>query len=236
MSSGTGNGPAKDKGRVLIKVIIVILICAIAVVGKMIWDQMNDEKGTSGMKADFHELAEMNPEVVAWLTVDDTMIDTVICQAEDNTKYLNTDVYGEQTLTGCPFLDYRNDPKLVDRYSIIYGHNVENRLMFSDILLFQDGEFWDKERTGTIELVDGTIYKIRFFACVKAKEDDSSYFDPRMVRNNWEEDFLEGLTEGAEVSKDRIELSDRILVLSTCEEADSEDRVLVLGKLSETGE
>lgn len=227
-----GSGSERDKGRAILLVIIIGLIIAICVCGVMLWKMMRG----SGQGEDFWDLVAENDEVIAWLTVDDTAIDTPVAQADNNTKYLNTDARGKQTLTGCPFLDYRNSPDFTDRYSIVYGHNVEDHLMFGDLELFTDEEFWKEERTGRLLLKDRTEYDIEFFACVKTKEDDSRYFDPRKVRNNWNEDYLEELTENALVAEDSIDMSDNVLVLSTCKEADSKERILLIGRLKPTGE
>ncbi len=221
----------KKRSTPLIRWCIIILIIAILGAAWKLWSLNRIGKGTSGMKSEFEELAEKNPDVVAWLTVADTGIDSVITQADNNVYYVSTDVYGEQSFTGNPFLDYRNAPDFSDEYSIIYGHHIENHKMFGDLDLFLDEEFWDEERTGELLLVDGNRLKISFFACAKVKQDDSRYLDPRRVRNNWNREYLDQLLRDSVVSKERIELTDRILVLSTCEKAGSEDRILVFGKL-----
>ena len=45
--------------------------------------------------ASFEELLAVNPDVCAWLTLDNTGIDYPVVQGEDNLSYINTDVYGE---------------------------------------------------------------------------------------------------------------------------------------------
>ena len=222
----------QDTKRTALKIVMIALLIIAVVLAVKLWGQRG-EAPTEG----FEELAAQNPEVIAWLTVDGTAIDTPVCQATNNTKYLNTDVHGEQTLTGCPFLDYRSSPDFTDCYQIIYGHNVENHLMFSDLKMFTDEEFWSEDRTGTLKMRDGKELKIEFFACVIAGESESRYFDPRMVKNNWtlegepNEEFLDSLTEDALIAKDSVKADDRVLTLSTCEEADSEDRILVMGRI-----
>ena len=39
------------------------------------------------------ELQQINPDCIAWLTVDDTHIDYPVVQGEDNMEYINTQVY-----------------------------------------------------------------------------------------------------------------------------------------------
>lgn len=221
-----------ERTRKVLKIVMVILLLTAIVLAILLWRGTGKET-----KDSFRDLIAANPDVVAWLTVDGTEIDTVVTQAENNTKYISTDVYGEQSITGTPFLDYRNSPEFVDHYSIIYGHNVQNHMMFSDLKLFTDEEFWKEKRTGTLELKNGKKYNIEFFAYIEAKESEGKYFDPRMVENNWtlegktNKKFLAGLTKDAAIAKDKIKGSDRILVLSTCEAAGVEDRILVMGRI-----
>ena len=63
-----------------------------------------DSDGADGLA----ELRKWNPDVVAWLKIDDTQIDYPVVQGEDNLRYVNTDVFGEYSLSGSIFLDYRN--------------------------------------------------------------------------------------------------------------------------------
>ena len=221
----------KKKGRIVLLVVILILAVVIAVLAKHIWDVRQANKGTAGERDQFKALIAENPEVIAWLTVDDTGIDTAVTQAEDNIKYLNTDVHGEESLAGNPFLDYRNSSDFSDVYSIIYGHHIEDGLMFTDLELFTDPAFWDQERTGTLWLADGSRYRIQFCACLIVNEDDSRYFDPVRVRNNWNEDFLTDLTTDAIVNQKPLKTDDHILTLSTCEAADSDKRIIIIGKM-----
>ncbi|MCR5572999.1 MAG: hypothetical protein K6F57_04495 [Candidatus Saccharibacteria bacterium] len=58
---------------------------------------------------DIRELQRANDDIVAWLTLDDTLIDYPIAQSKDNAKYLTVDYKGEHSIAGNPFVDHRND-------------------------------------------------------------------------------------------------------------------------------
>lgn len=179
------------------------------------------------------DLFNGNPEVAAYLEVYGTQIRTPVTQAEDNLKYIDKDVNGELSFAGNPFLDYRNAAEFSDSYILIYGHHMENHLMFGDLSLFEDPAFWSEDRRGRLLLRDGRELGIRFFACLRADSEDSRYFDPVRVKNNWNEEFLTGLLAEAEIVKEEITTEDQILVLSTCVTAASEDRILLFGKLGD---
>lgn len=56
------------------------------------------------------ELQKINPDVCAWLTVDDTNIDYPVVQGETDMEYINKDVYGNFAYSGAIFLDSQNHP------------------------------------------------------------------------------------------------------------------------------
>ena len=73
----------------------------------------------------FEQLQAQNSEVIGWLHVYGTKIDYPFTQAEDNSKYVNTDVMGEYALSGSLFLDCMNAPDFSNFNNIIYGHHME---------------------------------------------------------------------------------------------------------------
>ena len=81
----------------------------------------------------FGQLRDINPDVCGWLTLDGTAIDYPVVQGESNFTYLNTDVYGSFALAGSIFLDVDCDADFSGRYSLLYGHHMENGRMFGDL-------------------------------------------------------------------------------------------------------
>ena len=98
----------------------------------------------------FEKLQKLNSEVIGWINVYGTNIDYPLVQAKDNEKYLTRDSKGEFASTGAIFLDARNNPNFEDFNTIIYGHHVENGVMFGDVAKFSDKEFFEQHRYGSI--------------------------------------------------------------------------------------
>ena len=80
----------------------------------------------------FRELQAINPEVIGWLTVYGTKIDYPFAQADNNTKYVNTDITGEFALSGSLFLDCQNAADFTDLNHVIYGHHMEKKTMLGE--------------------------------------------------------------------------------------------------------
>lgn len=95
---------------------------------------------------DFAALREMNPDIVAWLTIPGTAIDYPVVQADDNETYLKTDFEGNFSSAGAIYLDCDSDSDLQGKHSILYGHHMRNGSMFADIVKFKDEEFFRENR------------------------------------------------------------------------------------------
>lgn len=78
----------------------------------------------AGGAASFGLLVARNPEVVAWLTLEDTGVDYPVTQGKNNQKYINTSALREFSLSGAIFADARNAPDFSDTLSILNGHNM----------------------------------------------------------------------------------------------------------------
>ena len=139
----------------------------------------------------FAELLAINPDVRAWVTLDNTKIDFPVLQGRTNLDYINTDVYGNFALAGSIFLDSRNDGAFADPYSVLYGHHMENSGMFGDLDLYKDAAFFAENQTGTLILPD-RAYSLDVFACMLTSASEDRIFDPL----TWE-DGVEGLLQYA---------------------------------------
>lgn len=183
----------------------------------------------------FAELLAINPDVCAWITVDNTKIDYPVLQGETNLTYINTDVYGNFALAGSIYLDSRNTPDFSDPYSLLYGHHMEGGGMFGDLDLFKDKAFFEENRTGTL-LVPGKGYDLEIFACLLVSASEDNIFEP----DRWRTD-IDGLLDYAEetamyvrqetVEELRNSQAPLVLALSTCSSEFTDARTIVLAAM-----
>lgn len=191
-----------------------------------------EERGAS-----FDELLAINPDVCAWLTVDNTKIDYPVLQGEDNLSYINTDVYGKFALAGSIFLDTRCGRDFSGKYSLLYGHHMENSRMFGDLDLFKDEKFFNENAAGTLLLPD-RVYDLEIYACLLVPASDDILFEPEewlgddisSVHAYVEENALFLRRETFESSK----LPDvQVLAMSTCAAEFTDARTIVLAVMKE---
>ena len=83
---------------------------------------------------DFDELHKINPEIKAWLKINNTEIDYPVVQTSDNTKYLTRNYRGDFATAGSIFVDYRNHG-FKDDFTLVYGHRMDGKLMFGGIAM-----------------------------------------------------------------------------------------------------
>jgi len=176
-------------------------------------------------------LGEVVKDAVAWLTVDGTSIDHPVMQGKTNDTYINKDPYGNFSLSGSIFLDSRNSSDFSDEYSMIYGHHMEHGAMFGALDDFSDPAYFDLHRSGTLITSDGTGYSIAFFACCKAPANETVVFDPPESNNSSLLKYIEA--NAAIYYPDEVDTDSVILALSTCQSAETIERLVVFGVLTQ---
>lgn len=182
----------------------------------------------------FSKLQELNPEVLGWINVYGTNIDYPLVQAKDNEKYLNKDSKGEFAATGAIFLDARNNPKFEDFNTIIYGHHVENGVMFGDVAKFADQEFFDQHRYGSI-YYNGVEKGLEIFEMLEVDAYDFNIYDPGIQGEDRQQAYLDHLLSVAMHKRDiSLSPSDRIILLSTCFLDVTNGRHIVVAKITDT--
>lgn len=160
-------------------------------------------------------------EMVAWLTMDGTHIDYPVMQGMDNVHFLNTDPFGQYSLTGSVFLDSRSSPDFSDSYSVVYGHHMDYGRMFGALDDYLDESYLKQHTAGTLMLGRNAdrVCALEVFASMRVSAKESIVFD--MEQDN----IRQYIRDHAAVLT--VEKEDRILGLSTCTDANSVTRVVV---------
>lgn len=177
------------------------------------------------------DLKKLNPDVKAWIQVPKTNIDYPVVQGQDNMEYINKNVYGEFELSGAIFLSCLNKDDFSDPYNLVYGHNMKNGGMFADVADFTNKEYFETHQKGKLYLTDATR-KIRFFACMKVTAADAKIYHPDGYRKENLKDLLDYIQANAVQYRD-VNVADEnsLIALSTCSEAETNGRVVLIGKL-----
>ena len=157
---------ARAGNRILSFIVSVMIIVMLLYGGYSIWDSYTSFNGAfvSNDLLEFKppvdspkesnptlsELQKINPDVCAWITIDDTNIDYPVVQGVDDMEYINKNIYGEFEMSGSIFLSYMNNRDFSDSYNLLYGHHMSNGAMFGNVAKFMDTEYFKSHQTGTL--------------------------------------------------------------------------------------
>lgn len=197
-------------------------------------DDYKQMEETTGYNQSLVVLSERYPDVVSWLEVYDTNIDYPVVQGKDNEEYVYKSIDGKDTKSGTIFLDSRNDKLYIDTYSLLYGHHIIGGLMFTDIVLFGDEEYFNEHEWGKLWLTDAT-YDIEIFSIIKCDALDEAYFNPTLYTNTDTTEFINMIKEDAINWRDvEVDSDDKVIGFSTCIDAYTNERVILFGILKNT--
>jgi sortase B len=179
------------------------------------------------------DLQKINPDVCAWLVVDDTNIDYPVVQGETNLEYLNRAVDGSFALSGSLFLDCYNSRDFSDCYSLIYGHHIEGDVMFGELTNFLKSEYFQSHTSGTLCTPEHTR-RIQWFACMKTDAYDTQMYNTTACYNQKTMAVMLDYIKNNSIQYREIGVSasDQIIALSTCLDTTTNGRVILIGRLS----
>ena len=169
-------------------------------------------------------LAQKNDDYRGWLTLYETEIDYPVMQGKDDLYYASHDVFKKSSLTGALYFAAENSSDGSDSYNMIYGHHMDANALFGGLDSFVDAGYFDSHRKGVLVTKDGT-YDLRVFAVTNTDAYNSTVYSVgnrdlagliAYIREN-NVRFDEASARGAK----------RILALSTCEDAETNGRLVV---------
>lgn len=164
----------------------------------------DESAGSAEAVRDLTELFRQNGECVGWICIPDTAVNYPVMHTPDNPeKYLRQNFYGEYSVSGVPFLDGRCS--LDSSNLILYGHNMKNGTMFSDLRKYTDAAFRESHAVIEFQTAEGST----FYTVTEVRITD--------IYDNWYEQI--NTDEGG-----------RFLTLSTCYGSQKSGRILIIAK------
>ena len=193
---------------------------------------------------DFKALKEINPELYAWVQIDDTQINYPIAQRpNDDGFYLHHDMYGDAVFAGCLYTEHCNSTDWTDPMTIVYGHNMRNQTMFYDLHKFNDPDWFNDDAH--------KYFYIYTEDCIRVYEVYAAFtYDNRRTLDYFDLDdkaefqkYIDGVKagtvdgfKGGNIRKEtKVDADSRIVTLQTCVGSGGELRFLVQGVLVSEG-
>lgn len=166
-------------------------------------------------RIDFVGLKEINPDIVAWLTIPGTPVDYPVLKNPYDDYYLYRDYIGQYQYTGSVFMRACVAEDFLGEHTILYGHNMRDGQMFGflqnyrDVSCFQSHPYFYIYLPGEEEALKWQVYSA--YECPDATRTYRTIFENEKDYQRWLDMTLRLGTSAAVLDPD-----DRVLTLSTC--------------------
>jgi sortase B len=164
---------------------------------------------------------QLGEDYVGWLTLPGTTIDYPVMQnLQEPEYYMYRDYTGERSQSGTPFLVAVCDSNDAKSNLMIYGHNMNNRTMFSDLTKYQEVDYFKQNPIIRLETARGDQQTYQIFAVLKTSTiyDEYDLYNHIYIEN--EEAYQEFVLSLAEDSLYRIaaipQQGEKLIFLITC--------------------
>lgn len=190
-------------------------------------DSSSDTELTPVFKRNLKPIFEMNSDCIGWICIEGTTVDyPVMFAPSEPQKYLRKNFEGKYSVSGIPFI--QENCNLDSDNVIIYGHNMKNGTMFSDITAYVERSYYEQHPVIEFETARGLVtYEV--ISVMQVKNNDPWYAFINAVD---EADYMARVSAAmndsiypieSEVSHER-----QILTLSTCYGKNKDDRLIVI--------
>lgn len=189
-----------------------------------------DEYMQTLAEKDLEALRQVNPDVIGWIWIPETLINYPIVQGEDNAYYLEHTWDQRESAYGSIFLECMNSSDLTDFNTIIYGHNMLNGSMFARLQRFKQEYYWKVHPYVYIATDDG-VFRYEIFSSYAASVDSITY-QLSFQQNETRQAFISHAVESSDIDTGIVpDITDRIITMSTCTGAGYSSRRVVHARL-----
>jgi len=164
---------------------------------------------------DIPALQKINPEVIGWFYLPDTVISYPLLHAQSNDTYLHTAWDGTPNVAGSIFLETQCAADLTGFNTIIYGHNMRNGSMFAALKDYKKYDFL-REHPYIYIVTNDTVYRYAVFSAYEAGIKSATYWLD-VKTDAQKQTAIEHYLDSSVWNADLIpSTEDSVLTLSTC--------------------
>lgn len=173
-------------------------------------------------------LFERNADCIGWVYIEGTAVDyPVMHTPDDPQRYLRKNFDKEYSTAGVPFL--KGICTLECDNLILYGHNMKNGTMFSDVTQYRNKSYYTEHPVIEFETAQG-LKRYAVFAVAQVNKNDEWYafhtatdeieYDTKITEIKERSLYSTGITPM---------YGQQLITLSTCYGATKSDRIIVVG-------
>ena len=177
------------------------------------------------------DFSQINTDYRFWLTVYNTHIDYPVVQGPEDLYYASHDIYKDTSLTGAIYLAADNTSDFSDTYNLTYGHHMDNGAMFGDLDGYVEEDFFYNHLSGVV-IVNDQVYDFKVFSAIRTDAYDKYIYSVGPYKNI--DSLMNYLRRsGIRFDEEIFAGSTKYLAMSTCADATTNGRLVVIGRLDE---
>ena len=176
-----------------------------------------------------------NQSIFGKITIPELEINTLVTKADNNSYYIDHDIFNNYSILGNPFFDYRNKNLSTDKQINIYGHNTQSQkyydsLPFTNLEAYTDENIFNTVKNIYLEIDERQL----IFQVIAVKIITNNDNEHMKVVFYSDEDFLNHSRKLLDntLFKDNTEIttSDKLLVLQACHYNPKGSYLLIIAK------
>lgn len=252
-ASAGQSSASKRRSVVALTVVLVILLLVVALgVGYMVWQKSELDRAAAEIEAepvpaassaseqeepddrvdnpiDFVALKAENSDIYAWIYVPNTNVNLPVLQhVSDDNFYLDHNRSGEYAVEGAIYSQSVNSTDFTDPVTVLYGHNLLNNTMFTQLHYFENADFFNENDTFYI-YTPGHILTYRIISAYQYDDrhimNSFDFSDASVLQSYFDyvanpDALIANVREGATLDA----ATDSIVQLSTCVSGSYSDR------------
>lgn len=211
---------------------------------KKLYDDIVEDKTTADLAnindsfmEKVKELQQENTDVKGWIRIENTNINYPLLQTTDNDYYLTHNYKKENSSYGSIFINHKSNIKDNNSNTIIYGHNMKNNQMFTDLLKYEDKQFYEEHPTIKI-VTDENEEEYEIIYTFKSRvfyQDEKNVFRYYQYYNFENENkYNEYINNCKEIqlydTGKTATYGERLITLITCEYSQENGRMVIVAK------
>ena len=176
-----------------------------------------------------------NNNIYANLIIKSLNMDVLITRYNNNTFYLDHNIYNNYDELGNPFLDYRNKDVDNNKQVNIYGHNTEsekhyNNLPFVNLEAYTDEYFFKTNKQIVLDTINNRkIYKVIAIKIINDSDEEHMNLTYNS-EEEWNTHVNKLFSNTLYKENDSINSHDKLLVLQVCHYNPRGSYLLVIAK------
>lgn len=182
-------------------------------------------------------LSKENPDIKGWIRIDGTNINYPLLQGLDNDYYLTHNYKNEYTNYGSIYINSNSNIKDDNSNVIIYGHDMKDGQMFSDLVKYTSEQYYKEHPTIRI-MTDVSENEYEIVSVFKSRvfyKDEKNVF--RFYQNynlsdeNKYNDYVENCKK-LQLYNTNVEAKkgDQLITLITCEYSQENGRIVIVAR------